>query len=201
MDLSAWLRGLGLGQYEQAFRDNAIEPEVLPQLTAEDLKEIGVVPVGHRRKLLDAIAALRVSEAPASVRACRNSTRCPTRHARPLLLREPIRTADKRSRTLAIRSVLTPTPLELACATSPAWTERYNCTKTVRDWCRPGRQRHCRNSRRPIVPCKPRPHRQPAAIARHPDQGTANRIGEVVMQAARVIDAVPTGPAPGPPLQ
>jgi class 3 adenylate cyclase/tetratricopeptide (TPR) repeat protein len=66
MDLSAWLRGLGLGQYEQAFRDNAIEPEVLPQLTAEDLKEIGVVPVGHRRKLLDAIAALRVSEVPAS---------------------------------------------------------------------------------------------------------------------------------------
>jgi class 3 adenylate cyclase/tetratricopeptide (TPR) repeat protein len=66
MDLSAWLRGLGLGQYEQAFRDNAIEPEVLPRLTAEDLKEIGVVPVGHRRKLLDAIAALRVSEVPAS---------------------------------------------------------------------------------------------------------------------------------------
>jgi len=66
MDLSAWLRGLGLGQYEQAFRDNAIEPEVLPRLTAEDLKEIGVVPVGHRRTLLDAIAALRVSEVPAS---------------------------------------------------------------------------------------------------------------------------------------
>jgi class 3 adenylate cyclase/tetratricopeptide (TPR) repeat protein len=66
MDLSAWLRGLGLGQYEQAFRDNAIEPEVLPQLTADDLKELGVVPVGHRRKLLDAIAALRVSDVPAS---------------------------------------------------------------------------------------------------------------------------------------
>jgi len=69
MDLSAWLRGLGLGQYEQAFRDNAIEPEVLLRLTAEDLKEIGVVPVGHRRKLLDAIAALRVPEVPASDRA------------------------------------------------------------------------------------------------------------------------------------
>src|SRR5215469_7010037 len=66
MDLSAWLRGLGLGQYEQAFRDNEIEPEVLPRLTVEDLKEIGVVPVGHRRKLLDAIAALRVSEVSAS---------------------------------------------------------------------------------------------------------------------------------------
>jgi class 3 adenylate cyclase/tetratricopeptide (TPR) repeat protein len=61
MDLPAWLRGLGLGQYEQAFRDNAIEPEVLPQLTSEDLKELGVVPVGHRRKLLGAIVALRAS--------------------------------------------------------------------------------------------------------------------------------------------
>jgi SAM domain (Sterile alpha motif) len=58
MDLSAWLRSLGLGQYEQAFRDNAIGPDVLPQLTAEDLKEFGVVPVGRRRILLDAIAAL-----------------------------------------------------------------------------------------------------------------------------------------------
>src|SRR6516162_959606 len=61
MDLSAWLRGLGLGQYEQALRDNAIEPDVLPQLTAEDLKELGVALVGHRRKLLDAIAALRAT--------------------------------------------------------------------------------------------------------------------------------------------
>ena len=66
MDLSAWLHGLGLGQYEQAFRDNAVEPDVLLQLTAEDLRELGVVPVGHRRKLLDAIAALRVSASPAS---------------------------------------------------------------------------------------------------------------------------------------
>src|ERR1700720_1909240 len=66
MDLSAWLRNLGLGQYEQAFRDNAIGPDVLLQLTTEDLKELGVIPVGHRRKLLDAIAALRVSASPAS---------------------------------------------------------------------------------------------------------------------------------------
>ena len=66
MDLSAWLRNLGLSQYEQAFRDNAIGPDVLLQLTTEDLKELGVIPVGHRRKLLDAIAALRVSASPAS---------------------------------------------------------------------------------------------------------------------------------------
>ena len=66
MDLSAWLRNLDLGQYEQAFRDNAIGPDVLLQLTTEDLKELGVIPVGHRRKLLDAIAALRVSASPTS---------------------------------------------------------------------------------------------------------------------------------------
>ena len=58
MDVAAWLRDLGLGEYETAFRDNAIEPDVLSSLTVEDLKEIGVSAVGHRRKLLDAIAAL-----------------------------------------------------------------------------------------------------------------------------------------------
>src|SRR5262249_46295952 len=59
MDVGGWLRGLGLGQYEAAFRENAIDDTVLPSLTAEDLKDLGVSIVGHRRKLLDAIAALR----------------------------------------------------------------------------------------------------------------------------------------------
>ena len=59
MDLGGWLRSLGLGQYEAAFRENAIDDTVLPKLTAEDLKDLGVDIVGHRRKLLDAIAALR----------------------------------------------------------------------------------------------------------------------------------------------
>ena len=59
MDLGGWLRSLGLEQYEAAFRENAIEETLLPNLTAEDLKDLGVAPVGHRRKLLDAIAILR----------------------------------------------------------------------------------------------------------------------------------------------
>jgi hypothetical protein len=59
MNISAWLRGLGLERYEQAFRDNAIDEAILPKLTAEDLRELGVTAVGHRRILLDAIAALR----------------------------------------------------------------------------------------------------------------------------------------------
>ena len=58
MDIADWLRSLGLEQYEPAFRDNAIEGSVLPRLTRDDLKDIGVAQVGHRRKLLDAIAAL-----------------------------------------------------------------------------------------------------------------------------------------------
>jgi class 3 adenylate cyclase len=59
MDLGVWLRSLGLERYEAAFRENEIDERVLPSLTQEDLKEIGVVPVGHRRILLEAIAALR----------------------------------------------------------------------------------------------------------------------------------------------
>jgi hypothetical protein len=61
MDVGGWLRSLGLGQYEVAFRDNEIDSEVLPTLTAEDLKELGVAPLGHRRRLLTAIAELRAS--------------------------------------------------------------------------------------------------------------------------------------------
>jgi len=58
VDVAAWLKNLGLGQYEPAFRDNAIDGDLLPSLTAEDLRDLGVTIVGHRRKLLDAIAAL-----------------------------------------------------------------------------------------------------------------------------------------------
>jgi hypothetical protein len=56
MDVVVSLRGLGLGKYEAAFRENEIDETVLPNLTAEDLKDLGVSIVGHRRKILDAIA-------------------------------------------------------------------------------------------------------------------------------------------------
>jgi SAM domain (Sterile alpha motif) len=59
VDAGAWLRGLGLGRYEQAFRDNDVDADLLASLTAEDLKEIGIASVGHRRRLLDAIAAMQ----------------------------------------------------------------------------------------------------------------------------------------------
>src|SRR4029077_12094471 len=64
MDIAAWLRGLGLERYEAAFRDNEIDWEALTKLTAEDLKDLGVVLGGHRRKLLEAIAALRSESGP-----------------------------------------------------------------------------------------------------------------------------------------
>src|SRR5215510_6201131 len=59
MDVGGWLRRLGLEQYEASFRENKIDDTVLPRLTAEDLKDLGVGFIGDRRKLLDAIAAVR----------------------------------------------------------------------------------------------------------------------------------------------
>jgi hypothetical protein len=64
MDLAVWLRSLDLEQYEATFRENAITEKVLPRLTAEDLKDLGVTTVGHRRVLLDAIAELRSGSKP-----------------------------------------------------------------------------------------------------------------------------------------
>src|SRR5215472_16932136 len=57
-EIAEWLRGLGLPQYSKAFAENAVDWAVLPKLTGDDLRELGVTPVGHRRKLLTAIAAL-----------------------------------------------------------------------------------------------------------------------------------------------
>jgi class 3 adenylate cyclase len=59
MDVRGWLRSFGLEQYEAAFRENDIDETVLPSLTHENLKELGVASLGHRVKLLDAIAAMR----------------------------------------------------------------------------------------------------------------------------------------------
>src|SRR4029077_3559719 len=57
MDVGDWLRSLGLGQYEAAFRESEIEADVLPELTDQHLKDLGV-SLGHRLKMLRAIRAL-----------------------------------------------------------------------------------------------------------------------------------------------
>jgi class 3 adenylate cyclase/predicted ATPase len=59
VDIASWLQSLGLERYEQAFLENAVSVEILPKLTADDLKEIGITAVGHRRVLLEAIASLQ----------------------------------------------------------------------------------------------------------------------------------------------
>jgi class 3 adenylate cyclase len=58
LEIDTWLRGIGLGQYAELFRTNDIDAELLPRLTADDLKDMGVASLGHRTKLLEAIAAL-----------------------------------------------------------------------------------------------------------------------------------------------
>jgi hypothetical protein len=64
MNVTAWLQSLGLERYDPLFRDNEIDREVLPKLTSEDLKEIGVLAIGHRRKLLDASPRLALRFRP-----------------------------------------------------------------------------------------------------------------------------------------
>src|SRR5271155_5571744 len=61
MDVGDWLRSLGLGQYEALFRENEIDAEVLADLTDGDLEKLGV-PMGHRKRLLKAIASLGSTE-------------------------------------------------------------------------------------------------------------------------------------------
>ena len=58
MDVGAWLAKLGLERYAQAFRDNEIDADILSTLTSEDLDDLGIKLVGHRRKLLNAIESL-----------------------------------------------------------------------------------------------------------------------------------------------
>ena len=78
MDLGGWLRGLGLERYEAAFRENEIDERVLSSLTTEDLKELGVAALGHRRILLDAIAALRTDTSTAAPSASAAPTSAPS---------------------------------------------------------------------------------------------------------------------------
>ena len=77
IDVGAWLEQIGLGQYAGAFRDNDIDGNVLPALTAEDIDALGITSIGHRRRLLAAIEALREAAAgmqrPAPARSDRTA--------------------------------------------------------------------------------------------------------------------------------
>jgi hypothetical protein len=91
MDVGGWLRGLGLGQYEEKFRDNKINAALLPRLTNDDLKGIGVSALGDRLQLLDAIAALVCAKPPADL---------PSSPAKPSLLKGPQVSAERRPITV-----------------------------------------------------------------------------------------------------
>ena len=64
MDVEDWLRSLGLERYEAAFRENDVDAALLPNLTSDDLKDLGVTSLGHRRQLMDGIAVLRANLVP-----------------------------------------------------------------------------------------------------------------------------------------
>src|SRR6516225_6862417 len=92
MDVGSWLRGLGLERYEAAFRENEIDETVLPTLTADDLKDLGIGIVGHRRKLLNALAGLRADA----------NTKLPLPDPLPTIDRFPKDAAERRHLTVMI---------------------------------------------------------------------------------------------------
>jgi class 3 adenylate cyclase/predicted ATPase len=104
MDVAAWLRGLGLEQYAPAFRDNDVDGEVLPELTADDLISIGVTSVGHRRKLSAAIAALG-TEPPTVAQSAASATTA--------LSFPPTIDAERRQLTVMFCDLVGSTPLSV----------------------------------------------------------------------------------------
>jgi SAM domain (Sterile alpha motif) len=101
MNVGSWLRGLGLEKYEAVFRENEIDETVLPSLTADDLKDLGIGIVGHRRKLLDAIAALRADA----------NTKVPLSDTLPTIGRAPKDAAERRHLTVMICDLVGSTTL------------------------------------------------------------------------------------------
>ena len=82
MDIGQWLNGIGLGQYEALFREHEIDAEVLPDLTEADLEKIGV-PLGHRKKLIRAIAGLAANPLPPAAKPARRGFACVRRPRAP----------------------------------------------------------------------------------------------------------------------
>jgi class 3 adenylate cyclase len=129
MDVATWLRDLGLEQYEQAFRDNAIDVEVLPDLTDADLAALGVL-LGHRKKLLKTIAALQapVAGEPAAGEAV------------PLPASTPARSPEAERRQLTVLFVDLVGSTALAARLDPEDMGRVirayheTCTQVVERW-------------------------------------------------------------------
>jgi class 3 adenylate cyclase len=104
IDIVDWLRGLGLEQYAQLFRDNDIDGEILCGMSAEDLKELGISSFGHRRRLLNAIAAL--GGAPATRDGAQSATSVISAPTSP-----PTAEAERRQLTIMFCDLVGSTPL------------------------------------------------------------------------------------------
>lgn len=98
MDVGAWLKSLGLERYEATFRENGVDAEVLPTLTGEELKDIGVSFIRDRRRLLEAIAALRSKAVPDQPPAQTSSLLAPADASEPGDM--PETTAERRPLTV-----------------------------------------------------------------------------------------------------
>src|SRR4051812_33749049 len=123
MDVAAWLRALGLDQYEAAFRANGVDAEVLPTLTGEELKDIGVSSIRHRRRLLEAIAALR-SQATSAETFVQGSP-SPTDPTRPLGASET--TAERRPLSVMFCDLIGSTALS-------AWLDPEDLREVIRTY-------------------------------------------------------------------
>src|SRR5258705_3905219 len=83
MDVGAWLRGLGLGQYQSSLRENEFDSDVRPELTESDLEKLGL-PLGPRKRILKAIANLDGAERPAGATSLARPSRQDTAERRQL---------------------------------------------------------------------------------------------------------------------
>ncbi len=104
-DITQWLEGLGLGQYAQAFADSDIKFEILPRLTEDDFKDLGL-SIGHRRILQAAIEALSADDEPIK----------PTLTLTPQLRPQPRPAeAERRQLTVLFCDLARGSPTGLAC--------------------------------------------------------------------------------------
>jgi class 3 adenylate cyclase/predicted ATPase len=114
MDLTRWLAGLGLEQYQHAFREGDVDAAVLPELTADDLTALGVTSIGHRRKLLAAIADLRPALRTAlDLEAAGGTTVSPAR--------TPVADAERRQVTVMFCDLVGSTALSLQLDPEDLW--------------------------------------------------------------------------------
>src|SRR5215472_4685644 len=128
MDITRWLGGLGLQEYEHAFREGDVDTAVLPELTSDDLIALGVTSIGHRRKLLAAIAALR----PATQSAVETTAAGSTSLAHP---HTPVADAERRQVTVMFCDLVGSTALSSRLDPEDLWQvigAYHSCvTKTI----------------------------------------------------------------------